>query len=200
VRNHWADTLKQHCSILFFLQLNLDATVTDNSFAADIPVLDENEFPADIGDLSTIDTDTMARLCEEVQPAETSQVVQPTRVATSAQEVGEELIGTCVTPTKIKAVQQTMGRESERHLYVLKLLQSFFTSKELVNSNTDGTYGKKCLDSAKLNSLKVLVFTKFPAGANEDKEKVWRYIKSKINSKCRAIRKFTPKDSADRLS
>lgn len=84
VRNHWADTLKQRCSILFFLQLNLDATVTDNSFAADIPVLDENELPADIGDLSTIDTDTMARLCEEVQPAETSQVVQPTRVVTSA--------------------------------------------------------------------------------------------------------------------
>lgn len=199
MRNHWADTLKR-CSILFFLQLNLDATVTDNSFAADIPVLDENELPADIGDLSTIDTDTMARLCEEVQPAEISQVVQPTRVATSAQEVGEELIGTCVTPTKIKAVQQTLGRESEWHLCALKLLQSFFTSEELVNSNTDGTYGKKCLDSAKLNSLKVLVFTKFPAGANKDKEKVWRYIKSKINSKCRAIRKFTPKDSADRLS
>ena len=142
MRNHWADTLKQCCSILFFLQLNLDATVTDNSFAADIPVLDENELPADIGDLSTIDTDTMARLCEEVQPAETSQVVQPTRVATSVQEVGKELIGTCVTPTKIKAVQQTLGRESERHLCVLKLLQSFFTSKELVNSNTDGTSEK----------------------------------------------------------
>ena len=58
---------------------------------------------------------------------------------------------------------------------------------------------KKCLDSAKLNSLKVLVFTKFPVGANEDKEKVWRFIKSKINSKCRAIRKCTPKDS-DHLS
>ena len=185
---------------MFFLQLDLDATVTDNGFVTDIPVLDENEPPADIGDLSTIDTDTLDRLCEEVQPAEISQVVQPTTVVTSAQEVGEELIGTCVTPTKIKAVQQTLGRERERHLCALKLLQSFFTCEELANSNTDGTYRKKCLDSAKLNSLKVLVFTKFPVGATEDKEKVWRFIKSKINSKCRAIRKFTPKDSADHLS
>jgi len=50
------------------LQLDLDATVTDNGFAADIPELDKNEPPADIGGLSTIDTDTLDRLCEEVQP------------------------------------------------------------------------------------------------------------------------------------
>ena len=103
---------------------------------------------------------------------------------TSAQEASEELIGTCVTPRKIKAVQQTLRQERERHLCALKLQQSFFTCEELANSNTDCTYGKKCLDSATLNSLKVLVFTKFPAGANEDKEKVQRFIKSKINSKC----------------
>ena len=179
---------------MFFLQLDLHATDTDNGFATDIPVSDENEPPANIGDLSTIDTD---RVCEEVQSAEISQVVQPTTVITSAKE---ELIGTCVTPTKIKAVQQTLGWEREQHFCALKVLQSFFTCEELANSNTDGTYRKKCLDSAKLNSLKVLVFTKFPVGATEDKEKVWRLIKSKINSKCRAIRKFNPKDSADQLS
>ena len=125
------------------MQLDLDATVTDNGFATGIPVLDENEPPADIGDLSTIDPETLDRLCEEVQPAEISQVVQPTTVVTSAQEVGEELIGTCVTPTKIKAVQQTLGRERERHLCALTLLQSFFTSEELANSNIDGAYRKK---------------------------------------------------------
>lgn len=63
------------------MQLDLDATVADNGFAADIPALDENEPPAEIGDLSTIDTDTLNRLCEEVQPAQTSPLVQPTRVA-----------------------------------------------------------------------------------------------------------------------
>ena len=35
----------------FLLQLDLDATVRDNSFATDITVLDENEPPADTGDL-----------------------------------------------------------------------------------------------------------------------------------------------------
>ena len=125
------------------MQLDLDATVTDNGFATGIPVLDENEPPADIGDLSTIDPETPDRLCEEVQPAEISQVKQPTTVVTSAQEVGEELIGMCVTPTKIKAVQETLGRERERHLCALTLLQSFFTSEELANSNTDGAYRKK---------------------------------------------------------
>ena len=183
------------------MQLELDATVRSNGFADDIPVSDENESPANFEDLSTIDTDALDKLSEEFQPNEISQIVQPTRVATSAHEVGEELIGMCVTPTKIKTVQQTLGKESERHLCALKLLQSFFTNEELANSNTDGTYGKKCLDSAKLNSLKVLVFTKFPTGSNEDKEKVWRFIKGKINSKCHAIRKFSPKDSAaDRSS
>ena len=173
----------------------LDATARDNGFGDDIPALDETGPPADIDDLSTIDTEVLNRLCDDVLPAE---AVQPSTVATSAHEVGEELIGTCVTPTKVRTVQQTLGKESERHLCALKLLLSFFTNEELADCNTDGTYGKKCLDSAKPNSLKVLVFTNFPAGANEDKERAWRFIKSKINSKCRAIRKFTPKDSLNR--
>jgi len=185
---------------LFYLSscYQLDATVSDGCADED-PVLDETEPPEGNQDLTTIDTDTLNRLCEEVQPAENSRVGQPTiTVSSSAQEVGEELIGTCVTPTKVKTVQQTLGKESERHLCALKLLQSFFTNDELATSNTDGTYGKKCLDSAKLNSLKVLVFTKFPASTSEEKEKVWRLIKSKINSKCRAIRKYSAKDSPAR--
>ena len=77
-------------------------------------------------------------------------------VASCVLDVGEELIGTCVTPTKVRTVQQTLGSENEPHLCTLKLLQSLFTSKELTTSNTDGTYGKKCSDSAKLNSLEVI--------------------------------------------
>ena len=45
---------------------------------------------------------------------------------------------------------------------------------------------------------KVLLFTKFPVGPDEEKEKVWKAIKSKINSKCRVIRKFTHNDSNER--
>ena len=44
-----------------------------------------------------------------------------------------------------------------------KLLPYFFSKKELVTSNTVGSHEKKYLDNKKLNSLKVLVFSKFPA-------------------------------------
>ena len=138
-------------------------------------------------DLHTINQDVLSSLCTE-QPGADSPVEQA--VASCVLDVGEELIGTCVTPTKVRTVQQTLGSENEPHLCALKLLQSFFTTEEHATSNTDGTYGKKCLDSAKLNSLKVLVFTKFLVGNNEEKEKLWRLIKSNINSKCRSIRKF----------
>lgn len=148
----------------------------------DIPIEPSEE------DLCTIDQDVLSSLSTEQSGAD-SPVEQA--VASCVSAVGEELIGTCVTPTRVRTVQQTLGSESEPHLCALKFLQSFFTTEELATSNTDGTYGKKCLDSAKLNSLKVLVFTKFPVGNNEEKEKLWRLIKSKINCKCRSIRKFS---------
>ena len=152
-------------------------------------MLSENEPSKIEKQLSTIDTETLNQLCAEVRP-ETSPDLQSTDNTVTA--VGEELIGTCVTPSKIKTVQHTLGKEKERHLCALKLLQVIFTNEELASSNTDGTYGKMCLDSGKLNSLKVLLFTKFPVGPNEDKDIVWRFIKGKINAKCRSIRKFLP--------
>ena len=160
--------------------------------------------------LSTISADVLNSLIQEVQPAEfrpapsTAAAVEvrsvhPTSTAANSPlEVGEELIGTCVTPTKIRAVQQALSQEKKRHLCALKLIFSFFTNEELATSNTDGSHGKGCLDSNKLNSLKVLLFTKFPVGPDEEKEKVWKAIKSKINSKCRVIRKFTHNDSNER--
>ena len=45
-------------------------------------------------------------------------------------------------------------------------------TEELAASNTDGSHGRGCLDGNKLNSLKVLLFTKFPVGPDEEKEKV----------------------------
>ena len=101
----------------------------------------------------------------------------------------------CVTPSNVKLVQETLGKENKQHLCALKLLQSFFLKEELASSNTDGTYGKNCLDDTELNSLKALVFSRFPTSANEDREKVSRCIKSKINSKCCSIRKFAAKES-----
>ena len=46
-----------------------------------------------------------------------------------------------------------------------------------------------CLDSTRLNSLIVLMFSKLPLGAKEDKEKLWKFVKGKINLKCCTTRK-----------
>lgn len=186
----------------------LDTTVPENALASEI--YDTEAVEEHQQTLSTISTDVLNSLIQEAQPAEvrpapnTTAAVEVRSVhsnstaANSLLEVGEELIGTCVTPTKIRAVQQALNQEKQRHLCALKLIFSFFTTEELAASNTDGSHGKGCLDSNKLNSLKVLLFTKFPVGPDEEKEKVWKAIKSKINSKCRVIRKFTQNESNER--
>ena len=145
--------------------------------------------------LTTINYDTLSGLRENDQPTE---VQSAAKQESTSQEVGEELISTCVTPTRIKIIQRVLSKpETERHLCALKLLPHFFSKEELAESNTDGSHDKKCLDSVKLNSLKLLVFSKFPVSKSEEKDKAWRNIKGKINSKCRATRKvlmsdFTP--------
>ena len=99
----------------------------------------------------------------------------------------------CLNTRKVELVQTALEKEVERHRCAVKLLPYFFTKEELKNSNTDGTHGKLCLDQNKLNSLKVLVFTKFPAESTQDKDKIWRFIKTKINARCRAS-KFAGRD------
>ena len=84
--------------------------------------------------LSTISTDVLNSLIQEVQPAE----VRPAPNAAAAMEVrsahptstaadspledGKELIGTFVTPTKIRAVQQALSQDKKWHLCALKLI------------------------------------------------------------------------------
>ena len=68
----------------------------------------------------------------------------------------------------------------------MKLLPYFFTDEELISNNTNGTHGKLPLDSNKLNFL--LVFSKFPVEFAVEKEKVWKFIKTKINDRCRAVK------------
>ena len=66
-----------------------------------------------------------------------------------------------------------------------KTFAFLFSKEELSMSNTEGTHGKQSLDRNKLNSLKALAFAKFPVESSEEKEKIWRAIKGKINTKCR---------------
>lgn len=136
-------------------------------------------------DLSTIDSATLATLREQEPAPPCSPVIQLPPPETPGR-VGEELIRNCVTPRKVTGVQEALAKETERHKCALKLLPYFFSKEELANSNTDGTHSKACLDSSKLNSLKTLIFSKFPVSSNEEKAKIWRSVKGKINAKCRA--------------
>ena len=43
-------------------------------------------------------------------------------------------------------------------------------NRSLIQFSDSGGYEKQCHDSTRLNSLKILVFRKFPLGANEDKK------------------------------
>ena len=148
------------------------------------PVQDVTELSEET--LTTINYNTLDALREE---DESTPQLSAGRHA--AQEVGEELISTCVTPTRIETIQKALSKpDTERHLCALKLLTHFFSKEELAQSNTDGSHYKKCLDATKLNSLKILVFSKFPVSTNEEKSKAWRFIKGKINSKCRTTRKL----------
>ena len=126
------------------------------------------------------DYNTLNVLREESQTTETQE--------TAPQEVGEELITTCVTLTRVKTIQRVLAQQdAKRHLCALRLLTQFFSKEELAESNTDDSHDKRGLDSGKLNSLKILVFSKFPASNGEEKDKAWRIIKGKIN--CRVARK-----------
>ena len=119
-------------------------------------------------------------------PPPSSPVVQ-LPLPSSPGRVGEELIRSCVTPRKVRGVQEALHREKNLYRCALKLVPILFTKAELANSNTDGSHRKGSLDSGRLNSLKTLIFTQFPVTSNEEKEKIWRGIKGKINNKCRSI-------------
>ena len=154
--------------------------------------------------LTTIDTEVLRQVCEG-RSNEATQSEQEAALLTLADsapvnesdiEVRGELIRTCVTPTKV-GVERTLSKADKRDRCALKLLPYFFNKEELATSNTYGTHNKNCLDASKLNSLKVLVFSKFPVNSPLQKDKVWRAIKCKINAKCCASKFATARESQD---
>ena len=126
-------------------------------------------------DLSTIDVEAFAGLSADVAPSPLASLPQlpsasetPARHTvntsmTASTPVSEELIRSCVTPRKVASIQGALEKERERHRCALKLLPYFFTKEELMRCNTDGSHGKERLDATKLNSIKVLIFSKFPS-------------------------------------
>ena len=47
------------------------------------------------------------------------------------------------------------------------------------------------MDRDKWNSIKVLVFSKFPLESAAEKDRLWRFIKTKINARCHASKLAT---------
>ena len=107
-------------------------------------------------DLSTLDAEDVAEICESQllsvplanpapppsppQPASRKQPVpiQPSLIISlPTQQISDELIRTCVTPRKVRNVQETLKKATQRHMCALKLLQYFYSKEELSHSNTD---------------------------------------------------------------
>ena len=124
-------------------------------------------------DLSTIDVEALKDLRREVllispdplssavphSPVVESPVLLPpvvphSPVVESTGPVSEELIRSCVTPRKVRKVQDTLQAERDRYRCAVKLLPHFFSKEELTNCNTDGTHNKVPLDRTRLHSLK----------------------------------------------
>ena len=185
------------CFFLFHPQLTVPANITTPK-SDDLATVVPEGLP---NDLSTMDMAAFASLSNEdavcPQPLTPATPVTPVTPATPAPRaestvlplslpVSEDVIRSCVTPRKVQNIKQALEKETQRHKCALKLLPYFFTKEELTKSNTDGSQGKEQLDSTKLNSVKVLVFSKFPLECPVEKEKIWKGIKGKINGKCRA--------------
>jgi len=143
-------------------------------------------------DLSTIDSVALASLKEDMDifplPPETPMVPTPHTASTptiqsfhevTEAQVGNELIGHCITPRKLTVVKNIL--QCEQHKYSLKLLPYIFT-RETSSSNTEGTHKKLSLDTTKMNSLKVLVFNRFLVESHVEKEKLWNSINGKIDA------------------
>ena len=124
-------------------------------------------------ELSTIDVEALNDLRREVfpispaplssavphslvveSPVSLSPVVPHSPVVESTGLVSEELIRNCVTPRKVKKVQDTLQAEHDRNRCAVKLLPHFISKEELTTRNTDGTHNKDPLDHTRLHSLK----------------------------------------------
>ena len=57
--------------------------------------------------------------------------------------------------------------------------------KHICMKTLSSYYRKTPLDATRLNVLKMLVFSRFPVESPVEKEKCWKFVKGKINGKCR---------------
>ncbi|XP_066911734.1 uncharacterized protein [Clytia hemisphaerica] len=80
--------------------------------------------------------------------------------------------------------------QSNREEFTRTLIETLFTRSTLAHSNVTGARGKFMLDPVKIAKVKETVFRKFP-GENEDEEEtVWKILTTKINTKCRGVKRL----------
>lgn len=112
--------------------------------------------------LATIDHEEFKNLThsdhESVEFKRQESAIQPCvsipDVINPNMNVSDDILKTFLTPRKQKQMREVMVKETERHRCALKMLTFLFTKEELSTCNTEGTFGKGCLDSTRLNALK----------------------------------------------
>ena len=109
--------------------------------------------------------------------------IQSFHEVTEAQ-VGDELIGYCITPRNLTVVKNIL--QCEQHKYSLTLLPYIFT-REMSSSNTEGTHKKLPLDTTKMNSLIVLVFNRFLSRVSREERNAVDSIKGKVDPNCHTV-------------
>jgi len=75
------------------------------------------------------------------------------------------------------------------------LIESMFTRDELANSNVTGARGKSMLDPSKINQVRKTVFSTYPVKAGEEEEWLWRTLVTKINTKCRGVKRLMKRNA-----
>ena len=80
--------------------------------------------------------------------------------------------------------------QSNREEFTRTLIEAMFTRSTLAHSNVTGARGKFMLDPVKIAKVKETVFRKFPAENEDEEETVWKILTTKINTKCRGVKRL----------
>lgn len=85
--------------------------------------------------------------------------------------------------------RQECARGSRKEL-TRNLIDSMFSRATLAHSNVTGARGKSMLEPAKIAKVREMVFSQYPANSKEEEEVIWRKLTTKINTKCRGVKRF----------
>ena len=80
--------------------------------------------------------------------------------------------------------------QSNREEFTRTLIEAMFTRSTLAHSNVTGARGKFMLDPVKIAKVRDTVFLKFPADGEDEEETVWKILTTKINTKCRGVKRL----------